>query len=568
VVRKDWANAVQEEIVGVILAAGLSLDKTLQNQLLTAINALVADTAEVAGMISDAADTGSVTTDHLRVVVGAQTSQASGSASAVLASISGIASGGRSMVAASSNGTAGGSQSAILACGFASARVNAGTSSVLIACDDSGGLAAPTTTGGDAAAAIASDGGTVSALLSGDHVAMIASGGASGAGTMTLSGFYSAILACNAADTLLVNGTNVVAIASKGGTVNGFRNVLLAATDGDFAAGANDCLLAATLGTSSMGTSAQAAAIIAADGCDLGDTASAFNAAIIASADASLNGAKSAIVACDGDTADGDDVSCLGTKCAIIASSGGATTAGTDIAADVAESAIVASRDVVVDATSGTLSRALVAASEDVNVTGASNSDVAAIASKGCDIDNSQAAVVASSLDGANRPSATAGQTLVAASFGAAEAGGDRSAVIASWGACVASGGRSAILACGDTGAQDVDVSADNGAAVSVKGSVNVNTENFVVVGSAFNATDFGVATHTTNPGIGGGTANGLTWWIDSVNGRIALSDTSTDTTGGAPTLENLPSGGTDVIKWFKFEDGSGTAYWIPGWLA
>lgn len=40
-VTADWANAVQEEIVGVVVGAGLTLDKANNGQLLAAINALI-----------------------------------------------------------------------------------------------------------------------------------------------------------------------------------------------------------------------------------------------------------------------------------------------------------------------------------------------------------------------------------------------------------------------------------------------------------------------------------------------------------------------------------------------
>lgn len=41
-VTADWANAIQEEIVGVIVGAGLDLDKANNGQLLAAINAMIA----------------------------------------------------------------------------------------------------------------------------------------------------------------------------------------------------------------------------------------------------------------------------------------------------------------------------------------------------------------------------------------------------------------------------------------------------------------------------------------------------------------------------------------------
>lgn len=40
-VTPEWANAVQEEVVNVILAAGIALDKPTNNQLESAINALI-----------------------------------------------------------------------------------------------------------------------------------------------------------------------------------------------------------------------------------------------------------------------------------------------------------------------------------------------------------------------------------------------------------------------------------------------------------------------------------------------------------------------------------------------
>lgn len=48
VVSADWANAVQEEIVNVILGAGLSLDKTAQNQLYLGVLALIGSVAPAA----------------------------------------------------------------------------------------------------------------------------------------------------------------------------------------------------------------------------------------------------------------------------------------------------------------------------------------------------------------------------------------------------------------------------------------------------------------------------------------------------------------------------------------
>lgn len=40
-VTDDWLNAVQEEVIGVIEGAGLTLDKNNNGQLLEAINALI-----------------------------------------------------------------------------------------------------------------------------------------------------------------------------------------------------------------------------------------------------------------------------------------------------------------------------------------------------------------------------------------------------------------------------------------------------------------------------------------------------------------------------------------------
>lgn len=46
IVTKDWANALQEEVAAVVLAAGLTLDKANNAQLLTAITAMIAGAAQ------------------------------------------------------------------------------------------------------------------------------------------------------------------------------------------------------------------------------------------------------------------------------------------------------------------------------------------------------------------------------------------------------------------------------------------------------------------------------------------------------------------------------------------
>ena len=42
IVDEDWTNAVQEELVAIVLAAGMSLDKTNRAQVLAAIRSLIA----------------------------------------------------------------------------------------------------------------------------------------------------------------------------------------------------------------------------------------------------------------------------------------------------------------------------------------------------------------------------------------------------------------------------------------------------------------------------------------------------------------------------------------------
>lgn len=67
VVSEDWLNAVQEELVGVIVAAGLSPDKTSQTQLLAAIRAIASGLGS--GVLSKAfADTGYVAVIGARIV--------------------------------------------------------------------------------------------------------------------------------------------------------------------------------------------------------------------------------------------------------------------------------------------------------------------------------------------------------------------------------------------------------------------------------------------------------------------------------------------------------------------
>ena len=41
IVDEDWTNAVQEELVAIVLAAGMSLDKTNRAQVLAAIRSLI-----------------------------------------------------------------------------------------------------------------------------------------------------------------------------------------------------------------------------------------------------------------------------------------------------------------------------------------------------------------------------------------------------------------------------------------------------------------------------------------------------------------------------------------------
>lgn len=78
IVSDDWANAVQEEICGVIIAASIALDKTAQNQLLLAIQALITAgagagvpdaTTSVKGKVELATDAETITgTDAVRAV--------------------------------------------------------------------------------------------------------------------------------------------------------------------------------------------------------------------------------------------------------------------------------------------------------------------------------------------------------------------------------------------------------------------------------------------------------------------------------------------------------------------
>jgi len=52
VVTADWCNAVQDEIVNVIQAASITLDKTQQNQLLAALNRMFAKSADMGGYVT------------------------------------------------------------------------------------------------------------------------------------------------------------------------------------------------------------------------------------------------------------------------------------------------------------------------------------------------------------------------------------------------------------------------------------------------------------------------------------------------------------------------------------
>ena len=162
-------NLLQEELVSVILAAGLTLDGADATQLLQAVGGALA-------VKSHATTTGSATTTHLRALIASYTSTASGDDSAVLASINGIASGDVAAVVASSGSTASGTGAAVVASGVSTA---SGDAAAVVASTGS-------TASGDKSAVLAA----TTSTASGDKSAVIASTGsyASGAGSLCIGG--------------------------------------------------------------------------------------------------------------------------------------------------------------------------------------------------------------------------------------------------------------------------------------------------------------------------------------------------------------------------------------------
>jgi len=359
VVTTDWLNAVQDEIAGVIEAAGLVLNKADDGQLEDALKAWV----EIAGVISDLADTGSVSTTHTRVVVGStnsraqaantlaaasQTSSASGTESAVIACDTSQATGDQTAALASTNTIAGGVDTAIIAsdtsqCGAGAsgqrAIVGSATCTISTTTDHAAIIASDTCnlTGnidkailasagcdvdGDRAATIASFNGcnvdaSVSAVVAGDDAQVSSTGStlfAAAVEAVYLAGDTSATIASEGATVLGIdcqnNGQRTAIIASYGG----------AATQTIVALGVTDSIVAAS----------NYASLANGDRC-----------AIIACTEATISSSSSehAIVACEG----GATISASGPGCAIIASIDDGSAAPAISGAGATASAIVAS---------------------------------------------------------------------------------------------------------------------------------------------------------------------------------------------------------------------------------
>lgn len=103
----EWFEAVQEEMTALVENAGLTLDKSDDAQLWSAIGG-------GAAAVCHATDTGVVTTNRTRAVIASYLSRASDADSVVVASSNSVASGVQSMVCASYGSTASYTNSAVL----------------------------------------------------------------------------------------------------------------------------------------------------------------------------------------------------------------------------------------------------------------------------------------------------------------------------------------------------------------------------------------------------------------------------------------------------------------------
>lgn len=255
-VSSEWLNHLQAELKAILDAAGVTLSKASDNQLVGVLKGAL-------GVVAHATDTGTVSTILKRVLLGAGDSSATGDRSAVIASFSGQAQGENSMVAAADGSAASGSESAIIATLASSA---GGDRSVVMACEE-------TSVTGDRSAAIA----CYDSPVSGTESANIASNGAFAGNQQTAN------LATR--NGIAGQGSTTKACANVAGdavTAQGERCATIASHD-SIAGAADESSLCALVGAADNATVyTDESAVIGCNGCTI-PAAANNNTVILAS---------------------------------------------------------------------------------------------------------------------------------------------------------------------------------------------------------------------------------------------------------------------------------------------
>lgn len=451
-----WANMVQEEIAGVVVGAGLSLDKANDGQLLTAINTLIAGTQAVAFAASDVGG-GSIsgtTTDTLAII-----------------------------------------------CTWASTSVTSANGGVAIAC-----------------------------------------GGGSVSGT-------GALLAASTAGTIA--GTNCVGMALSGSA-------------GSFNASASNCAMIGSASGSSFGASARRAVVLGSDGCDVGVSFNAYNAACVAALNCELGANRSAIIASSGSTTGGSDVLVEAGPTFIAAARGSTTHGKVEVKGSASYVGVLASADTEI--TNGAY-LGVVASGRDASgysgvlISGASNNVL---------VGASTAAVVdGTGVDVFILGCAESVSAKIPEITGTGQIGG----ILASTGAAsIGTGAVNALIFCATN--DSVNKTQVTGAQSFIGG---VRTGGATVSGSASalvcSTTSGAGPTLSSNNILAGASGTALTWQLDSSSGMgtfqdLTLTSAFDATTGGsaASAKPNLPTGATGTnFRWIKVNDGSAD-YWVPAW--
>lgn len=453
VATTDFLNAVMGELKHFIEAAGIVLDKTSQTQLIAAVSAW----SEFAGMISDVADTGSVSTAHQRVVVGSSNSTASGPRAVVVASSFGVATGSCSFCGGVGGCTAGGTYTAII--GSLSSTVY-GTNSAI-----AGSNSCSCVTGSSA-----------NRFIGGSDTCVI--------------GATSDMAAILASDSCSCTGNiNEFVAASAGCVVGGSRAAIIASFNDSTVDGS----VAAALATDNAVVDGNVSAAIASESVFLGGDGSSTLASEGLTADgvdAQNNGLRCAMVACYGDPA-GQAITALGVTEAVSLASYAPQMA------DGQRLAIVASDEsLIADGTD-----CLIAASIDASID-TSGGQAAIVASQNVDItsDGVANAVMASINDGAGSP-------VISGTAAAC-------AIIGCIGVVGVTGQGSAAMACRTGLGTGPVVSGDASAAIASDGQFDIQADNTMVVCSSAPAAAATISSTYANSMVflstGGGTTPSL----------------------------------------------------------